>query len=356
MASEVYVLPIGDGGGTLEIDLVDSLVGYPRLAVYIDGTPYEIDNVPSAAPPTGELPVWIDGVEYYVPFAIAASTGLWERAQNSARALLDETFSEALRLSIDYDNGPATQVDANSGSLFARAEIDFSSTDVIAVAGRKVAVRVTGEASVELSGKLGIGDDTILSFVEEAKTALRDRNDGFLRTFEPSSSTLGRDGSRWIVRVLVPFDAQDTFDRATNIGGAAPPVGQAHDVLRSAFDDRIVQAQGLEARWDNSAVPPPDASPWVRVAVATNPSVRADSASRARSTRRYSGSLRCVVHVPLGTGDRDAWRLADTLADAFRAASAYGVSFSQATARRLGRRGKWWTVLVEIPFRVDEKA
>jgi hypothetical protein len=355
--ADSYVLPISDeAGGRVEAALADSLIGYPEFPVYDElGAPLVIPNSPAAAPPTGMFPVLDEfGVEFLIPFELAQANGLYERTANSLRTLAFNVFEDALGVPVEYDNGPIITANPVTATLVARVYPDFRDTESAGFAAGDVLVRATGELVAELRGPLQLGDEAVLSYVEDAKNLLRGYRDDLVRTFEPYHVTRGRDGAWHVVAIYVPFRAEDALARSTVTASGQPRVGAAHDAIRAHIDEQWAVPNDLDVVWDNYAPDPPDALAWARVNVLTGQSAVTDHGRTRR--RRYPGIVKVSIHLQLGRGDKTGWRLADALADATRAASPSGVRFGTASARRLGRRGRSWVIVVDVPFRVDELA
>jgi hypothetical protein len=154
-----------------------------------------------------------------------------------------------------------------------------------------------------------------------------------------------------------------TYDASPNPGGGddqlVPTAGlmnlpRWHAIIRQGIEDEIVIPRGITIGWDNAPVDQPESSMWISAQILDGPVRSVDRGTTLR--RRCSGKFRVNVHAPLNSGTKDAWRLVDDLALSFRAASDVGVRYGVPTARTVGRSGRHWLIVVDIPYLVDEIA
>jgi hypothetical protein len=353
---DTYVLPVKDeSGAAVDVALSVGLLGYSHVVVYDEfGVGYSIPSVPPSEPPTGEFPVYDEtGSQFLIPFGLQQATGLYERSSNAIRSRLDFALTEALRMSVQYDNMP--DIAASPGStdaIWARVAIDFEPEEHLAIGGSDNRYRARGDAIVELRVPLQLGDDAPLSYVTDVKNFVRDVSVEPVTFLDPWHSTVRRDGAWWRVDVHCPFRAEDDIDKPQPQSHSNPDSGEVHDTIRDAFDDLVATPQGVTVAWDNAVPATPDDELWCSAAVLTGSATTASSGTTR--IRRQVGIFKVKVCAPLSTGDRDAWRFVDVVCDQMRAASIGGVCFAVPSVHVLGRQGRWWQVVVDLPFRVDE--
>ena len=353
-----YVLPVYDENGLqFDVSLVDAGSGYSVVPVYDEsGTSTLIENEPAAGAPVGEFPVYDEsGTQWLIPFASSDVVGFYEDTTNRIRSHLSSSIEEALGLSVQWDNGPeASHSIGTSVTVWAQAGIEFEGGEELIGVGAGVnRYRMRGEAVVLLRIEVQHGDDAPLSYVEDLKALLRDQDNGPVRFEDPYHVVRGRDGAWWSIEVRAPFRSDAEIDRPVPLSDGAVESGAIHDTIRGLFKAYVADALGVEVFWDNAARSSSVGSTWCRAAIVTGSARTAEAGTRLRA-RRQVGVLKAMIAVPVGTLDRDAWRVVDALANALRARSSSGVRFSLPSARVLGRQGAFWVVAVDLPFTADE--
>lgn len=354
MAGDVYILPIDTGTATLEIALASGITGYSQVSYDDGGTVHLLASDPAADPPVGELPYDDGGTIFHVPFVLAQVEGLWERSANAARSIADFVFTDVVPLAVEYDNGPSIIGQPNADAPDVLVSVEFAKTEPIGF-GTTVLVRATGEMVIRFRAALQRGDDDVLSIVESVKPFFRGQRSGILRTFDPYHVVTSRNGPYHEVQLRVPFQSQDEFDRApSDPPSGVMTLGVAHDAIRSRLNDYVAVPESIPFVWDNFAHDPAGAALWCRASIVQGVS-RIVGHGRSKR-RRYVGVVKVAICRKLGRGMKQSWRTADAIASATHAASRMGVRFGIASARSLGRRGKNWFVVVDVPFTFDEIA
>ena len=129
---------------------------------------------------------------------------------------------------------------------------------------------------------------------------------------------------------------------------------QWHNAIRTVIYDDLATPQGVEVAWDNVDVSQPDDAWWVALEIFDGPVRTVEVGTTLR--RRVSGTFRLGVYAPLNTGTRASLRMVDELASVLRSARGSGVRYGVPTARTIGRSGKHWLVIADVPFTSDEIA
>ena len=200
---------------------------------------------------------------------------------------------------------------------------------------------------------LGIGLGVLLEACEGIAQRLRHQSMGLVSTFDASYRPVERDGAYWAAEVRVEFWAEREYAVPTPVAYSAQTLSTWHDVIRARIDD-YATAQGLEVAWDNAPFTETDGEMFIACRIVDGPIRSVEVGPTLR--RRCSGKAIVEFRAPIGTGTRDVLRAVDALALEFRAASDSGVRFGVPSARTVGRSGRHWLVIVDVPYRVDEIA
>lgn len=133
------------------------------------------------------------------------------------------------------------------------------------------------------------------------------------------------------------------------------------DAIRSRFS-ALIELGGdggapVATLYPNDNRVEPDTGPWARVTIREGERVQADlGATTIRS--RTVGVLFVELYDEIAIGTRALTDLAGRVATAFQRVTASGVTYKTPTLRAGGstgeRVGKWWRLLVAIPFYRDD--
>lgn len=359
MADDRYILPVYDENGVLhEVELEDLSSGYPGIAVLDElGAPHEIESDPAAAPPSGQFPVLDEsGTTHLIAFQIAAVTGIYELSTNAINAYLSQVCDDTLGLSCAFENVSFAVPDPSFGVAWAESAIEFGSHEAVAFSGRQVRYHLRGDIRLRVYSSLESGMAPLLAKAKEAVAALRSRTLDLVTTYDAYHTPLQRDGSWWTSEVRCEFRAEREYDRGVSSGAAwsGHDVEDWHAVIRTLVQDELATPEGVELAFDNVRATQPDDELWLALEILDGPVRSVELGSPIR--RRVNGRFRVGIYAPMGSGVRDAMRMADTLASVVRAASQSGIRYGVPRARTLGRSGRHWLVVVDVPFSADELA
>lgn len=367
MAADRYILPAYDEDGQLqevELDTIGS--GYTGLAVFDEtGAEHEIASDPASSPPTGELPV-IDenGTQHLIAFQLAGIDGIYELSANALNAEMELALrAEVGTLNVPaplltyryvaFENAAFTSPTTTAGGYWAETRIEWGSHEQIGFGGQSNRYRLRGDAYLTVYVPLGIGLGVLLEACEGIAQRLRHQSMDLVSTFDASYRPIERDGAYWAAEVRVEFWAEREYAVPTPVAYSAQTLSTWHDVIRARVDD-YATAQGLEVAWDNAPFTETDGEMFIACRIVDGPIRSVEVGPTLR--RRCSGKAVVEFRAPIGTGTRDVLRAVDALALEFRAASDSGVRFGVPSARTVGRSGRHWLVIVDVPYRVDEIA
>jgi len=134
----------------------------------------------------------------------------------------------------------------------------------------------------------------------------------------------------------------------------------AHNSIRARFEAQVTAPLGLDSRssgtgsriqYDNQEFVKPQDQIWVRVTI-----LNGHSAAKAIGSQRFRnpGVMIAQIFGPIGDGDRDQTRVADTIRREFRAVTDGDVSWHTPSQDRVGRDDNWYQINVNCPFYWDE--
>lgn len=359
--AESYVLQVHDETGAVhEVPLLDFDDGYTGLGVYdelygqAETLPNEIDSVPEESPPSGELPVLDEsGTQHLIAFSLAGVTGIYELAANALYGFVEDACAGTLGVACSFENAPSAAPDIGTLSGWAETRIDWGAHEQIGFGSQSNRYRLRGDLFLTVSVPLGIGMATLLDACEAFVAEARNVSMGDVTTFDASYRPLGRDAAYWSAEVRVEFWSEREYDVPAPVAASAQTLSTWHDVIRSRVD-AYATAQGLEVAWDNAPFTETDGEMFIACRIVDGPITSVEVGPTLR--RRCSGKAIVEFRAPIGTGTRDVLRAVDALALEFRAASDSGVRFGVPSARTVGRSGRHWLVIVDVPYRVDEIA
>lgn len=361
MAADSYVLTVYDETGVAhEVPLVDFVAGYEGLGVYdelygsLETLPHEIESVPAEAPPSGDLPVLDESdSQHLIAFSLAGVTGIYELAANALYGFVEEACADTLGVACSFENAPSAAPDIGTLSGWAETRIDWGAHEQIGFGSQSNRYRLRGDLFLTVNVPLGIGMATLLDACEAFVAEARNRSMGEVTTFDASYRPLGRDAAYWSAEVRVEFWAEREYDVPSPVAASAQTLSTWHDVIRSRLDS-FATAQGVTVAWDNAPFTETDGELFLACRIVDGPIRSVEVGPTLR--RRCTGKAIVEFRAPIGTGTRDVLRMVDDLAFEFRAANDSGVRFGVPSARTVGRSGRHWLVIVDVPYRVDEIA
>jgi len=136
-------------------------------------------------------------------------------------------------------------------------------------------------------------------------------------------------------------------DLQAAVGGCVETILAA---VRSRYATLVEGAHAVPTLHDNEGEAMPDSSAWVRFSLELDRSFQMDFGG-AEQSRRLLGQATAAIYLPFGTGDGEAWELADIINDAFRGQAADGVIYSPPPYPiRRGLVDDRWVLEVVVPF------
>ena len=126
---------------------------------------------------------------------------------------------------------------------------------------------------------------------------------------------------------------------------------------REKWKDLIADPKSIPTLYDNSDPKKanlPDDSVWVQLSLLTGTAFKALLTGKGAGRYRQPGILVAAVHAPALKGTKAAETLVDDIVNAFREATGGGVRYWTPTPERVGVRGPWWIINVNIPVTADD--
>lgn len=137
--------------------------------------------------------------------------------------------------------------------------------------------------------------------------------------------------------------------------------------LNIAIENKFKVAWGstTTVRYDNVAFAEPTNASWVSIEVWDGDSIKGSLGSGVQ-LRRSNGTAFVHIYSPTGQGSKATRVLADSVATIFRDLQVSGITFFEATKKRLGEvyhpvtgggnsgTAQWYEMIVAIPFIYDE--
>lgn len=243
---------------------------------------------------------------------------------------------------------PATADLSSAASLSATATLTHPATASLSSAAALSATATVAHPATTVYGTADLSASATLtataSFVRAATMSLS------------SASTLAATGTVIHPAIATLASSASLAAPAEIIQGPFQGMGLAewHATIRSLLYYEFAVPLGAYISFENVEPSQPDGLLWMSADILDGPVQLVELGSPKRL--RVSGRVRVSIHAPLGTGVRDSMRMVDALASAIRAASDFGVRFGVPSARTVGRSGRHWLVIVDVPYRVDEIA
>lgn len=127
---------------------------------------------------------------------------------------------------------------------------------------------------------------------------------------------------------------------------------EAQAAARERFRTEVAEDSGLVVFHDNDARrTPPAEAPWCEFSIRPVDS-RQIELGRSFTVRDYWLAI-ADIRVPLATGDRAAYVIADAIDAAMGNQSTGGVHYGDVRRDWRGRDNGWWRLVVEISFHSD---
>jgi len=104
-------------------------------------------------------------------------------------------------------------------------------------------------------------------------------------------------------------------------------------------------------QYDNVRLDPPSSGVWIRCAVEHEQTDMITTAGQR--AYRMRGRIIATIKAPLTDGDFDVRNQAKTIVAAFEGVRAAGVTYDSALVSPISRSGRWYQMVVTIPFRSD---
>jgi hypothetical protein len=131
---------------------------------------------------------------------------------------------------------------------------------------------------------------------------------------------------------------------------------EAFNAIRTRFHEEV-ELSSLElsaVSYDNSPIQEaPDSGPWLRVAIIPGETFQVSLGDPGNNRHRTPGILSVQVFDDLSGGDARALSVADAIVTAFRSQTVAGVRYASPRVDRVGRLGRWWVLVVSVPFSFD---
>jgi hypothetical protein len=370
-----YVLPVYDEiGQRVEYPLLDSLVGYQRFAFYIGSTAYEVTSVPDAAPPTGEFPVYAaDGSTVLFTVAFVASTlssGFEEAFSRVSAAVSQSTaslfpmfvpFGQTIGVPTTHDNAPHRQNKVPHATLnLEPVGVELLERDDASLVLRH---RATLEYAVRVYMETGLATSLTAMLPRSVLDGVPGVHFGpsTCRRDGPEVATLTSEtneiGPMHVERLLAQFHFDVSVPRPSSTSSTGNDFLAVAKDVQSAFASFVSTPLTLMSVADNA----PGSDPG---STETSVSVEVDqgeplngglvSGAVAPGVQRRRGSLRASVTTPLETGTSSALRVVDQVVRSFAFAQHGAAMFDAPSVTSLGSSGRFWELVVDCPFYVDE--
>lgn len=292
---------------------------------------------------SGSSATWID--DTITPEVI----GIYETLGNLVRARVLSEVESGESVATAYDNLPF----AKPGSAaYVRARVLVDGARQIAFgAGNRY--RKSGELVATVHAPVGEGWGEVMALAQSILDAFTNVTTAHVHFRTAWVGRGQREDGEWLVEVHCPFEADVVLALQAGVAPTGPLDASVATGIICARMEAVATALAVETCFDAFEEPLHDASDtWVRFSVLGGQRFVAQRGIPL--TYRTPGIALAAIYTPLEQGDKAGLRIADAIADAFRAVTDRGVTFKTPLVREVARDGAWWRVDVTCPYQWDE--
>lgn len=292
---------------------------------------------------SGSSATWID--DTITPEVI----GIYETLGNLVRARVLSEVDDGQSVDTAYDNLPFQKP---GSAAFVRARVIVDSARQIAFgAGNRY--RKSGELVASVHSPASEGWGEAMALAQEIVDSFSNVTTAHVHFRTAWIGRGQRVDGEWRVDVRCPFEADVTLALQAGVAPTGPLDASTATGIICARMEAVATALAVETCFDAFEEPLHDASDtWVRFSVLGGQRFVAQRGSPL--TYRTAGVALAAIYTPLEQGDKGGLRIADAIADAFRAVTDRGVTFKTPLVREVARDGAWWRVDVTCPYQWDE--
>lgn len=277
----------------------------------------------------------------------------FRQVTNQARSDFGSLVATPLGITYSWDNAEFSKPSPFATEpRYCSVAVRYDPTEQ-STTGNTATFTKSGRVLVNAYSPISRMDQPVLEIADAVKAAFRELTSGGVLYFHPElEGPPERDGENWRLPISIPFLSRVTAARNDPADGT---VGyeDAGNTIRSRFQTKIVDVQGIPVIWDNSDDDLPATGLGVRFAIRFG-----GTRMRALGARDYqtSGLAFAMIFDRMNTGDKASLDLVDAIDAEFRAVTDSGVTFMAPTPRVIGRSGGRWQTNMVIPFVYHEVA
>lgn len=272
-----------------------------------------------------------------VPLTPEEVVGFYERTAKRVRMRLKAVAGS---LAIHFANLDFQEPDG----AWARAKVSFEEPEDPGLGGGVATYIVPGELVVDLRVPIQLGKGAAMALADELAEQLQMREASGV-IYRAAAVTAARDvgSDEYEVKLRVPFRAEDSgFRLPVNSTLADDDFEGGEAQVRARFRETLPD---VVVSYDNLI--PSVGAVWVRLDVHETQAFDVDG------MRRTVGVMEALIHVPIGSGEKAALRLADRIVEQFRMVDAGGVRFSIPTVPEASKGFAEWVQPVFCPWSCD---
>ncbi len=261
--------------------------------------------------------------------------GFYESTSQKVRARLIAQVQTPQGWTVQHENMPFSK----PVGAYVRAAVVFDETEHLAT-GVATTIQATGFLQLAIHVPLNRGQEAAKQMADTAAAVFREAQDDGVSYQIPTIERQGRQGRRWVLHLVCPFNAYTSSTRIATSGTAATDFESIADAIRQRFRTEIETGQSVAVQYENMPFTKPTGQPTPPHIALWIPEDEAFTVMRGRS--RLPGVFIAQIFVPLDRGIQAALVLADSIDEAFRVANISGVEFEPPTVARGKRSGNFW--------------